>query len=293
MLNWVDKLGYNCIINKIMKVKFWGTRGSIPSPGKNTVKYGGNTTCVEVIPKNGKEIIIDAGSGIRLMVDKIISEGIKEISLLLTHSHWDHIQGFPFFTPIYNDNFSLNIYGVSPTFERLLDILKGQMDFIYWPVKFEHIDANVNFKKIDNSGISIDNVKINSIMTNHPLETHAFKFEESGKVFIFMTDNELDHPHTAKVPYKKHLEFVKDADVLVHDAQYKKEEMKKFKGWGHSSWQEVVSFAKKAGVKKLYLTHYDPDRNDLEVDKIIKEANKMAGDSLTVRGAIEGESFEI
>ena len=157
MLKWVDKLGYDCIINKIMKVKFWGTRGSIPSPGKNTVKYGGNTTCVEVTLTNGKVIIIDAGSGIRLMVDKIISEGIKEISLLLTHSHWDHIQGFPFFSPIFSDNFSINIYGASPTFERLLDILKGQMDFIYFPVQFEHIDANVNFKKIDNSGISIDN----------------------------------------------------------------------------------------------------------------------------------------
>ncbi len=276
-----------------MKVKFYGTRGSIPSPGKSTVKYGGNTTCLEVIFKNGREIIIDAGSGIRLLQKEILSKGVTQITLFFTHSHWDHIQGFPFFAPIFSNNFSIDIYGVSPTFERLLNILKGQMDFIYFPVQFEHIGAKINFKKVDSSGILIDNVKINSIMTNHPLDTHAFKFEENGKVFIFMTDNELDHPDIAKVSYKEQLKFVKNADILVHDAQYKKEEMKRYKGWGHSSWQEVVSFAKKAKVKKLYLTHYDPDRSDREIDEIIKEANKISGDDLTVYGAIEGESFEI
>ncbi len=293
MLKWVDKSIYNCIIIKIMRVKFFGTRGSIPSPGKGTIKYGGNTTCIEVISQNKKEIIIDAGSGIRLLVNKIESQNVNEIFLLLTHSHWDHIQGFPFFSPIFSNNFSINIYGVSPTFERLRKILKRQMDSVYFPVQFEDIGANINFKKFDSSGISIDNIKIKSIMTNHPLETHAFKFEENGKTFIFMTDNELDHPDISKVPYKKHLDFVKDADVLVHDAQYKKEEIKNYKGWGHSSWQEAVSLAKKAKVKKLYLTHYDPDRDDSEIDKIIRKAQKIAGKKLLVLGAIEGDSFEL
>ncbi len=276
-----------------MNVKFWGTRGSIPTPGKNTVKYGGNTTCLEIVFNSGRKIIIDAGSGIRLIVKEILSEYKNEISLFLTHSHWDHIQGFPFFTPIFSDNYSIHIYGVSPTFERLLDILKGQMELIYFPVQYKQIGATINFERIDSSGIIMDDVRINSIMTNHTLETHAFKFEENRKTFVFMTDNELDHPDIAKVSYKEHLNFVKGVDVLVHDAQYKKEEMKKFKGWGHSSWQKVVSFAKKAGVKKLYLTHHDPERSDSQIDKIIKEANKISGDDLTVYGAIEGKNFKI
>lgn len=276
-----------------MKVKFWGTRGSIPSPGKDTVKYGGNTTCMEIVLKNNREIIIDAGTGIRLLGKEITSKGIKHLDLFLTHSHWDHIQGFPFFTPIFSKDFSLNIYGVSPTFERLLDILKGQMETIYFPVQFKHLAAEIRFKKIGNSGILIDNAKVNSIRTNHPLETHAFKFEENGKSFVFMSDNELDHPDIAKVSYKKHLDFVKGADVLVHDAQYKKGEMSKCKGYGHSSWQKAVSFAKQAKVKKLYLTHHDPYRPDSEIDEIVGKANKISGDGLTVMGAIEGESFEV
>lgn len=276
-----------------MKVKVWGTRGSIPTPGRDTVKYGGNTTCIEITVNNGEEIIIDAGSGIRALSEKIISNEINHINLFLTHSHWDHIQGFPFFLPIYNSNFSIKIFAASPTYERLLDILKGQMKSIYYPVPFKEIGAKIEFEKIRKSGISISGVKINSILTNHPLETHAFRFEENGKVFVFMSDNELDHQDIANIPYKKHLDFIKDADVLIHDAQYEKRNIEKYKGWGHSSWEKTVSFAKEGKVKTLYLTHYAPTQIDKEIDKIIEKANKSIKGSLKVKGAIEGKGFKL
>ena len=278
---------------KIMKVRFWGTRGSIPSPGKETIKYGGNTTCLEVSLNSGRKIIIDAGSGIRALSQKVISQGITHIDLFLTHSHWDHIQGFPFFAPIYIPNFSMKIYAASPTFERLPNILEGQMKYIYYPVPFKEIGATIEFGKVKKSGISLDGVKISSIRTNHPLETHAFKLSEGGKTFVFMTDNELDNPDIAIVPYEELLNFVKNSDVLVHDAQYTKEEIEQYKGWGHSSWQETVSFAKKGNVKRLYITHYSPSRKDEETDKIVERADELGGVGLIVRGAREEEEFEV
>jgi len=276
-----------------MKIKLLGTRGSIPTPGKDTVKYGGNTTCIDITINSGEKIIIDAGSGMRLLSKEILSEKINHINLFLTHSHWDHIQGFPFFIPIYIPNFSIKIFAASPTYERLLDILKGQMKSIYYPVPFKKIGANIEFEKIRKSGILIDGVKISSILTNHPLETHAFKFEENGKTLAFMSDNELDHQDIATVPYEEHLNFIKDSDILIHDAQYEKREMNKHKSWGHSSWEQTVAFAKEGKVKTLYLTHYDPTRSDKQVDRIVKKSNKLAGRGLKVKGAREGKEFDL
>ena len=276
-----------------MKIKLLGTRGSIPTPGKDTVKYGGNTTCIDLTLKSGEKIIIDAGSGMRILSEEILSKKINHINLFLTHSHWDHIQGFPFFIPIYIPKFSIKIFAASPTYDRLLDILKGQMQSLYYPVPFKQIGANIEFEKIRKKGITIDGVKISSILTNHPLETHAFKFEEDGKSLVFMSDNELDHQDIAVVPYKQHLNFIKDSDILIHDAQYEKKEMEKHKSWGHSSWEQTVAFAKEGGIKTLYLTHYDPSRKDKEIDKIVKKAQKVAGKTLKVKGARENGTFEL
>ena len=276
-----------------MKIKLLGTRGSIPTPGKYTVKYGGNTTCLDITLNNGKKIIVDAGSGMRVLSEEILKEKIKHINLFLTHSHWDHIQGFPFFIPIYIPNFSIKIFAASPTYERLLDILKGQMKSLYYPVPFKEIAAKIEFEKIRKKGISIDGVRISSILTNHPLETHAFKFEENGKTLIFMSDNELDHQDIAKVPYQDHLAFIKNSDILIHDSQYEKKEMERHKSWGHSSWEQTVEFAKEGKIKRLYLTHYDPARTDKQVDRIVKNASKMAGRGLKVKGAEEGKEFTL
>ena len=276
-----------------MKIKLLGTRGSIPTPGKHTVKYGGNTTCIDLTLKSGEKIIIDAGSGMRVLSEEILSSKINHINLFLTHSHWDHIQGFPFFIPIYIPKFSIKIFAASPTYGRLLDIFKGQMQSLYYPVPFKQIAAKIEFQKIRKKGITIDGVKISSILTNHPLETHAFKFEEEGKSLVFMSDNELDHQDIALVPYEDHLKFIMDSDVLIHDAQYERKEMEKHKSWGHSSWEQTVEFAKEGNIKKLCLTHYDPSRTDKQIDKIIKKADKYAGKGLKVVGAREDNGFEL
>jgi len=276
-----------------MEIKLLGTRGSIPTPGKDTAKYGGNTTCVELTLKNGEKIVIDAGSGIRVLSEEILAKKINHINLFLTHSHWDHIQGFPFFIPIYVPDFSIKIFAASPTYERLPDILKGQMKSLYYPVPFKQVAANIEFEKIRKNGITISGVKISSIPTNHPLETHAFKFEEDGKTIVFMSDNELDHQDIAAVAYKKHVDFIKGSDVLIHDAQYEKKEIEAHKSWGHSSWEQTVAFAKEGGVRTLYLTHYDPSRKDKQIDKIVKKAVKLAGKGLKVKGAKEGDKFII
>ena len=276
-----------------MKIKLLGTRGSIPTPGKHTVKYGGNTTCIDLTLKSGEKIIVDAGSGMRVLSEEILSKKINHINLFLTHSHWDHIQGFPFFIPIYIPNFTIKIFAASPTYGRLLDILKGQMQSLYYPVPFKQIAANIEFQKIRKKGISINGIKISSILTNHPLETHAFKFEEDGKSLVFMSDNELDHQDIAVVPYEDHLKFIMDSDILIHDAQYERKEMEKHKSWGHSSWEQTVDFAKEGNIKKLYLTHYDPSRTDKQIDKIIKKADKYAGKGLKVVGAREDKGFEL
>lgn len=276
-----------------MNIKFWGTRGSIPSPGENTVKYGGNTTCLEVTLKSGRTIIIDAGTGIRLLSNDILKRDKSEVDLFLTHSHWDHIQGFPFFIPIYKSNFKIKIYAASPTYDRLMDIMKGQMKYLYFPVPFKEIGAKVEFRKIEDTGIKIDGVYIRSILTNHPLETHAFRFEEGDKIFTIMTDNELGNQDIAKVSYPEHLEFAEGSDILVHDAQYTEEEIDSHRGWGHSSCKEAIEFAGKAGVKTLFFTHYDPNRKDKEVDKLIKDSNKYSKNNLEVKGARENLDISV
>ncbi|HDI82500.1 MAG TPA: MBL fold metallo-hydrolase [candidate division WOR-3 bacterium] len=275
-----------------MKIKLWGTRGSIPSPGKETVKYGGNTTCIQVSLNSGTEIIIDAGTGIRKLGKVLLQNGVKEIHLFITHSHWDHIQGFPFFVPVYIKGFKIHIYGASPTFDRLVRILSGQMKFLYFPVEYHTLNSEIDYRKIKKRGIEIDGVKITAIRTNHPLETHAFKFEEDGKTFVFMTDNELDDREKAVVPYKEHLKFIEGADLLIHDAQYSRAEYENYIGWGHSTWESVVEMADEGDVKRVLLTHHDPERSDEALDKIIKDAKEYAKKT-EVDGAMEGMELQL
>lgn len=275
-----------------MLITFWGTRGSIPVPGKDTVKYGGNTTCISLEIKNGTFIIIDAGTGIKKTGSYLLKKGVKEISLFLTHSHWDHIQGFPFFVPAYIKNFKIDVYGASPTYERFIKIFSGQMKSLYFPVDFKNLSSIITYKKIFKKGTIINGMKVNAIKTIHPLETHAFKFENDGKIFVFMTDNELDTKNLTSEQYKEFIKFVNNADVLIHDAQYAREEYDKYIGWGHSTWQKVVEFANESNVKKVFLTHHDPDKTDEQIDIIEKKAQEyLKGTQVFL--AREGFSIEI
>uniref|UniRef100_A0A7C4UB34 MBL fold metallo-hydrolase n=1 Tax=candidate division WOR-3 bacterium TaxID=2052148 RepID=A0A7C4UB34_UNCW3 len=275
-----------------MKITFWGTRGSIPVPGKDTVKYGGNTTCVSVETDDDSLIVIDAGTGIKKLGGYILKKKINEIYFFLTHSHWDHIQGFPFFVPAYIKDFKIKIFGASPTYERFMKIFTGQMKYLYFPVEFKNLSSIITYEKVLKKGSVIKGLKITAMKTIHPLETHSFKFEINNKKFVFMTDNELDSRNLTNEQYQEFIDFVQNADLLIHDAQYSKEEYNRYIGWGHSTWEKVVEFSNEANVKKVYLTHHDPDKTDEQLDIIEKKAQDYSK-STEVFLAREGITIEI
>ena len=163
-----------------MKIRIWGCRGSIPTPGQNTVRYGGNTTCVEINDSNNI-IIVDAGTGIRRLGEDLINRQINDINLIISHSHWDHIQGFPFFAPIYSDKTNINIYGSSSgSYKRFEDIFKQQMTYEYFPISFLELEANIKFHNIDET-LQIGNLNISTIKNNHPIQTNGFKFKYNNE----------------------------------------------------------------------------------------------------------------
>jgi len=274
-----------------MKVKFWGCRGSIPSPGQNTMRYGGNTTCLE-IRQNGGIIIVDAGSGIRLLGKQLMKENdIKEIFLILTHSHWDHLCGFPFFTPAYFPGYKINVYGGPNAQGSLRGYLSHQMTAPFFPVDFSLMKASFTFGDgCPNMG-SIGIVDYFPIPLCHPNGGYGYKFKKNGKTFVFLTDNEPIFPHPGGLSRAEYIEFSRGADLFVHDAQYTDEEYKFTKGWGHSTYEYATQMAIDAGVKKFGIFHHDPDRTDDDLDRYVemcREQIKNAGAKIECFAISEG-----
>lgn len=219
-----------------MKVRFWGTRGSIPSAGHDTSKYGGNTACVEVRLEKGEIIIIDAGTGIRKLGQSLLEEmrqsgeKHKTVNVLFTHFHWDHIQGFPFFRPFFDDRFHFKIYGHSDKALDMKQALAAQIRPPYLPFLFEHLRSKIEFFEVRDEPISIGEARILSIPTNHPNTDYGYKIVEGKKKFVFMTDNNL-YPPNEITPFDSFVKFCDGADLLVHDAQFDEEEAKNFPTW--------------------------------------------------------------
>lgn len=259
-----------------MLIRCWGSRGSIAVSGKKYTKYGGDTTCLEVVARNGDMVIIDAGTGIRRLGNRILTEGCRDINIIFTHPHWDHLSGFPFFKPIYKKDCNLNVWGPLPTQQAVKSIISKAMSPPYFPVELEDIHANINFFAIENTSFHIGSLNISTISLNHPNNGVGYRFEDSGKSFVFLTDNELKHHHhPAGLPYEDYVKFAKGADLLYHDAEFRQEEYEETKGWGHSVYQDTVMFAVDAGAKKLGLFHHDPDRDDDGVDAIEADCKKI------------------
>ncbi len=282
-----------------MEIIVRGTRGSIPAPGKDTVIYGGNTTCIEIKPIASEEdvIIIDAGSGIRkLGLSLLKDKKIKHIHLFLTHSHWDHIQGFPFFVPAYIPTYNIHIYGCPPAYTKLQEILSDQMEYRYFPVNFNELSSNISFHNFCESQLEVAGIKITTIENNHPGTAWGLKFMENSKTFVFMTDNELNL--TPKSPNKwiDYVKFIKGADIFFHDAQYTEEEMPNKIGWGHSSFEQAFKLAVEGGVKNLFFFHHDPERTDKELKKIVRTFQKKIDEKnlpLKCYGAAENTIIEL
>ena len=284
-------------------VKFWGVRGSIASPGPKTVFYGGNTSCVEVRAQ-GEIIVLDAGTGIREL-GLSLSEEFKDyplnLTLLLTHSHWDHIQGFPFFVPAYNPKNTVRILGYEGARQSLAATLGAQMESPYFPVGIKELPGNIHIEELRDMEFSVGPVRVKAMFVNHPGICVGYRLETTGGAIVFMPDNEPFHrmhakPGAADVQALefaeqqdgKLIEFIRDAEVLIIDSQYDVDEYELHVGWGHGCVDDVVELARRAGVKQLFLFHHDPSHDDERVSRMLAHARQLAGSSTHVEAAREG-----
>ena len=297
------------------RLKFWGVRGSIPVPGPDTLRYGGNTTCVEV--RSGDELIVlDAGTGIRMLgaaLDKEFGAAPIKISLLITHMHWDHIQGFPFFLPSYNDKNLIRIFGYDGADAGLRDILIGQMATPFFPVRLDDLPGRISIKTLDKYEFKIGKVLVRAKVMNHPGVCVGYRLETPGGSIAFLPDAEpyddfkihathhrLLSPEQTRARAEKGrselVEFLRGCDVLILDAQYTDEEYRSHVGWGHGSLSTAVALATDAEVRKLVLFHHDPTHNDATIDKMASFARTLAeksGKPLIVEPAREGTELTL
>lgn len=276
-----------------MKLTFLGVRGSIPSPGPHTLKYGGNTTCLLLEFPGRGELIIDAGSGLRTLSTRL-AESRGEIRMLLTHSHWDHISGFPFFVPIYQSGRRIHLF-CAITEEHPVPGVLSQMQAPLFPVSHESLAADIRIEPITAGTVfsPLEGVEVTPIALNHPDPGLAFRIEADGKSLVFVTDNELRPPDPPVTAWSDWVEFCRDCDVLVHDATFTDAELPARAGWGHSSWEDSVRLGCDAGARTVMLFHHDIDRSDAELEAILREAREMAGDGCVVELARENAVVKI
>jgi phosphoribosyl 1,2-cyclic phosphodiesterase len=274
-----------------MKVKVWGCRGSLPTPGQGTVRYGGNTTCLEIRLDDGTIIVVDAGSGIRALGDKLAQEAdLRRLHLVLTHAHWDHLCGFPFFGPAFSSRSTICVQG-GPRAKRVLRrYLAHQMQPPFFPVPFDIMKANFEFlPRRDKTAIG--SATLSYIPLNHPNGGYGFKLAEDGRTFVFLTDNELDFRHEGGLSREEYLGLCKDADLLVHDAQYTDQEYESKRGWGHSAFSSATDLAIQAGVGRFGMFHHDPAHSDDEIDRCVAMCRSRvarANNSVQCFGVHEG-----
>jgi phosphoribosyl 1,2-cyclic phosphodiesterase len=279
-----------------MLIRCWGSRGSIAVSGKEYIKYGGNTTCLEIVAGNGDLLIVDAGTGIRNLGNRLVREDHCNINIVFTHPHWDHLSGFPFFKPIYQKDCKINVWGPRPTQEAVKSMISKTMAPPYFPIELEDINADINFFGIENRNFRIGSVDITAIPLNHPNQGAGYRFEENGKSFVFLTDNELTHPHSDGLTYEDYVKFAAGADLLFHDAQYTPEDYKHTEGWGHSVYLDTLKFAIDAEVKTLGLFHHNQDRDDVGVDSIEADCRRILkekGSRIKCFAVAEGSEVKI
>jgi phosphoribosyl 1,2-cyclic phosphodiesterase len=302
-------------------VKIWGDRGSMPTPGPETVLFGGNTSCFE-LRFDGRLVIVDAGSGIRQLGDSLMKTDIKKgpisADIFITHTHWDHIMGFPMFTPIYVPGTKLKIRGpITYEDDTLESVIGSQLSYRYWPVRQEELAAKIEYEQIKESGYDLgDGIWLTTKYLNHPILCLGYRFEYQGHSIVTMYDNEpfrnvfptdpadpdydeeaaVEGDLAAKEENEKLLRFMHGADIVIHDSQYTAKEYSAGKaGWGHSSYEYAINAAHKARVKRVLLTHHDPNRSDTELQELeLFYQGKAAGRTeLVVEMAREGTTYTV
>jgi len=295
------------------RVRFWGVRGSIPVPGPATAFFGGNTSCVE-LRTDDQVFILDAGSGIRGL-GKALSKDFRgrnlAVNLFITHTHWDHIQGFPFFMPAYDPKAAVRILGSKGAVFSLRDVLFEQMRSAFFPVSLNDMASHVTFEGLDEREIQLCNVKVRTIYANHPGLCLGFRFSTPSGDVVYMPDHEAYSRHEierqkaasehspgaiayAREQDEKVVNFWRNADIVIADSQYDSVEYPSRLGWGHSCIEDTLNVAIQAGVKYLFLFHHDPDHDDDKMRAIVSLARdqvRQAGSTMLVDVAREGEEF--
>ena len=306
-----------------MRIKFWGVRGSIATPGASTVKYGGNTACTELhLDDENRNIhdgrvhllILDAGTGIRNLGNDLMEHNQKiSAHIFITHPHWDHIQGFPFFKPAFVEGNDLTILGPEARGIKLSELIAEQMNKIYFPVRLSELKAKINFLPLKEDCTEVQGAEVKSFYVNHPGFTLGYKITHNNKALVYISDNEpfsveaSEHfangePEVLGLfrqyhgdPNNRVVDFIRGADVLIHDTTYTPEQYAEHVGWGHSHYLYTLRLATRAGVKNLFLFHYDPSLSDHDVDDMVARSNaemKKSGYSFRLFASKEGMEFE-
>jgi CheY-like chemotaxis protein/phosphoribosyl 1,2-cyclic phosphodiesterase len=295
-----------------VNLRFWGTRGSIATPGPSTIEFGGNTSCMEVVTNSGARFIFDCGTGARPLGAHLMAHAPKPVTatIMLSHTHWDHIQGFPFFAPLFVPGNRFLVCGPPGAKNSLPEVLSGQMEFTYFPVELAQLGAQITYQDFAEGAHDLDGIRVSAQLLNHPAIALGYRVEADGASLLYLCDHE---PYweplwdSNAVPGKvesilhdldrKHARFMQGADVVIHDSQYTSEEYPTKKNWGHSTYSYVTQIAAAAGVKRLILTHHDPTHDDAFLSGIERRAQDLAasmGSPMKVSLAREGyeESFE-
>ena len=262
-----------------LKVKFWGVRGSHPTPVARNMGYGGNTTCVEVRLPDGEVIILDAGTGITELAPSLAHD--RDLHIFFTHLHWDHLQGLPFFPPLYSPDISLQLYSSSYC-GNLKSGLESQMRRPYFPVDFNHAASKCEFVDMRIDEVKIGGARVTPFPVHHPNGAAGFRVEYDGAVLVFVPDREIGDARLDAV-FDEH---AKGASLLIHDAQYTPSEMRHHKGWGHSTWPDVVEAAGRANAGQLALFHHDPHRDDFALGQIEASAQARFADAFVAREGV-------
>ncbi len=275
-----------------MVIRSWGARGSIAVSGVEYQRYGGDTTCLEIRTRDDEIIVVDAGTGVRRLGNALLAEERLELSMLFTHAHWDHILGFPFFKPVHLEEARLEVFGCPMEQGDMEKLLAHTMAAPHFPVPYDEVRARIAYKPRCevHERHEIRGLGVESIPLSHPNLGLGYKFDEDGKTFVFLTDNELGKVHRGGRRFEDYVEFCRGADLLIHDAEYTDEDYEHTFGWGHSTFADALRLALAAEVGSFGLFHHNQDRTDAELDAIVEacqEAIAETGSSMACFGVTQ------
>jgi len=264
-----------------MKITCWGVRGSVPVAGPEFVKYGGDTTCLQITTKDDGDLIIDAGTGIRRLGNHLQKSRQRRCHLLFTHAHWDHVMGLPYFLPLWESDFHLTFHHC-PFHNTFVDRLLAKLfSPPFFPVRPKNLAARIDYVEHDDQPFEIGPIRIIPAPLSHPNGGSGYRFEHNEKTFVFLTDNELHHAHAWGLDFSSYARFCAGADLLIHDAEFTPAEYEKVRGWGHSRYSDAVELALAAAVRRLGLFHINKERSDAQMDAIVEATRRMAASQAT------------